>query len=123
MTSTGLPPKTAQNVFFRNVTRNRAAIEAKILEKKNKPKPWTLNLKVALRPSGVLLVCAKFFKHCFFNVGLCACVFAGVLDRCSKGSGMKQCVMNCKACMFFSGHGFLLGFCSITSCVVMRSSM
>ena len=52
-------------LFERNVTRNRAAIEVKSKEKvkrttrkktakKKKPDPWAR--KVALRPSGVLLV-------------------------------------------------------------------
>ena len=38
--------------FLRNVTRNHAAIE------ETKTKPWTL--KVALRPSGVLLMVSQF---------------------------------------------------------------
>ena len=44
-------------IFLRSVTGNREAIEAKKREKqkrKTNPEPWTL--KVALRPSGVLLV-------------------------------------------------------------------
>ena len=44
-----LPRRLKKVIFCKNVTRNRAAIEAK----KN------LDLKVALRPSGVLLVSLK----------------------------------------------------------------
>ena len=66
----GVAPETAQQMIFviRNVTRNRAAIEVKNMKKtkikkekkenikkgNRNPEPWTL--KVALRPSGVLLV-------------------------------------------------------------------
>ena len=55
--SKGYPPRRL-DIFFgkkRYVTRNRAAIEAK--KKQKKTNPWTP--KVALRPSGVLLVLFK----------------------------------------------------------------
>ena len=45
----------------RNVTRNRAEIEEKWKKKKKTSKPWTL--KVALRPSDVLLVYLSLMKE------------------------------------------------------------
>ena len=66
------PPEAAENFFFlRNGTRNHAAIEVKRkrtrkkrVKKRGKTKPWTL--KVALRPSGVLLVLFFLFLFFFF---------------------------------------------------------
>ena len=57
--------------FTRICERNRAAIEVKKRKKEKTKKNWTL--KVAVRPSGVLLVGIIFAFHFFFV--RCACYF------------------------------------------------